>query len=293
VGVTAHVLVAFLSVPNAVTKYTVVIKKATDYIVGKIETISNLHSLALAAYVLQKTKHSSVVGILRRLEKAAIEKLGYKWWAHNIYYWDAATVSLEITSIILSTYADAGLHSEGFSILQWLIIENRSPGISYQSTETVLMIEALAKMASKLYVSDMDTDMDVKVRYGNDGEYNVKLNRENTFVLESYILPKGLKKIEFQFKGKGLAVVQVAYKYYVLVPEPTPRFNLDITVRDSLVDANLNLAICISFIVDDKASQSGPTTVEVSFPSGYTFNGNTLAKLRSFKNVYVTIPNSW
>jgi hypothetical protein len=293
VGVTALVLVAFLSVPNSATKYRVVIKKATDYIVGKIETISNLHSLALVAYVLQKIRHSSVVGILKRLDKAAIEKLGLKWWEHFTSSWDAATVSFEITSIILSTYADAGLHLEGFSIFQWLIKQRISQGDSISSTEeTILMIEALAKMASKLYVSDMDTDMDVKVRYGSDGEYNLKLDRKNTFVLQSIVLPKDSKKIEFQLKGKGLAVAQVAYKYYVPVPEPTPRFNLDITVRDSLVDINLNLAICISFIVDDKASQSGPVTVEVPFPSGYTFNRNTLAKLRSIKNVYVTIPNN-
>jgi CD109 antigen len=285
VGLTAHVLLAFLSVPSAATKYSNVIQKATDYIVKKSETIDHLYSLAIAAYTLQKMGHASAADILKRLDKRAIVKNGLKWWEYYPSPQFTHTVNIEITSIILSTYANAGLHTEALPILHWLTNQRNSRGGYTSTQDTILAIEALTKMASKLYVSD--TDVDVKIRFGTDGVYNVKLDRKNIFALQSYELPLDTKQIKIECKGNGLAVAQVAYMYYVLVPEPTPRFNLDITIRDSLAPAILTLTICTSFIVDDKASQSGMTIVEVAFPSGYTFNRETLAKLRATNNVLV------
>jgi CD109 antigen len=280
-------------VPNAATKYSDVIKKATDYIVQKSATIDHLYSLAFAAYTLQKVGHASAADILKRLDQRAITKDGLKWWEYypSTQYYYQSSVNIEITSIILSTYANTGLHTEALPILKWLIQQSNSRGGYTSTQDTILAIEALAKMASKLYVSD--TDIDVKFRFGTDGVYNLKLDSKNIFVLQSYELPLDTKQIKVECKGKGLIVAQVAYKYYVLVPEPTPRFNLDITIRDSLSPAILTLTICTSFIVDDKVSQSAMTIVEVAFPSGYTFNRDTVAKLITTTNVFVIIWNKF
>jgi CD109 antigen len=298
VALTAHVLLAFLSLPNAATKYSEPMKKATDYIVERLKSINHLYSLALAAYALQKAGHASASDVLKRLDKAAIEKDGLKCWEYypsndNQYYWWYYTnsVNIQITSIALMTYADAGLETGAFPILQWLIKQRNSRGGYYSTQDTILGIGALAKMASKLFVSNQD--IDVKVLYGTDEMYNVKVDRDNAIALQSYELPLDTKKITFKCKGRGFAVAQVAYKYHVIIPEPAPRFKLDITIRDSTTKTNLVVTICTSFIVDDMADKSSMAIVEVAFPSGYTFNRDTLDKLRITNDVSVIIQNIW
>jgi CD109 antigen len=273
VALTAHVLLAFLSVPNSATKYSDAIKKASDYIVERLKTVNHLYSLALGAYALQKAGHVSAADLLKRLDQLS-------WW----YY--PNSVNIEITSIALMTYVDAGIETSAFPILQWLIKQRNSRGGYYSTQDTILGIGALAKMASKVSTK---LDIDVKILYGIDGAYNVKLDSKNAIALQSCELPVDTKKIKFQCKGRGLAIAQVAYKYHVIVPEPAPRFKLDITIRDSSTASNLIVTICTSFIVDDKASQSSMAIVEVAFPSGYTFNRDTLEKLRITNDVSVII----
>jgi hypothetical protein len=252
-----------------------------------------LYAVALAAYALQKAGHASATDFRKKLDKIAIEKEGFKWWEYyppydNHYYWLGMThtINVEITAMALTIYMDTGLYTDAFLVLQWLI-KQRNNLYGYHFTD-YLTIEALTKMASKLYVSDQD--INVKVIYGINGEYNAKVDRNNEYAMQKYELPLGVNNIKFQCRGKGFAFAHVAYMYYVVVPEPSPSFNLDIAIRDSLSAANLKLTICTSFIVDDKASQSGLTIVEVAFPSGYTFNKDTLKTLKTTNDVSVNYP---
>jgi CD109 antigen len=297
VGLTAYVLLALMA-NNPANKYDVAIKKATDYIVERLTTVDHLYSLALSAYALQKQGHSSAAALLDKLNKKAKDNDGLKWWENNPstsanYWWSyTSTTNIEITAIALTTYAEAGMDTEAFPILQWLIKERNSRGGYYSTQDTILSIQALTRIASRLYVNQ--TDINVAITYEPEGLFNVKVNRANVIALQSFELSLNTKSINFDCQGRGFAVAQVAYKYYVLVPEPAPRFNLDVKIRDSLTAKKLNLTVCSSFIADEQTKSSNMAIVEVTFPSGYTFDRDTLDKLRSTSDVSVSsTDNFW
>jgi CD109 antigen len=291
VGLTAHVLMALMA-HNPANKNDDAFKKATDYIINRLKTVDHLYSLALSAYALQIQGHSSASEFLIKLNKRAIEKDGLKWWEQypnqnqNNWWYISLTKDIEVTSIALTTYAEVGLNAESMPILQWLIKKRNSRGGMFSTQDTLLSIQALAKIASNLYAKE--TSIDVAITYDPNGLFNVKVTRDNAIALQSYVLPADTKSIKLDCKGTGLVVGQVAYKYYVPVPEPAPRFNLDIKIRDSPTAKNLQVTICNTFIADKIASASGMAIVEVTFPSGYTFNRDSQNKLRSTNSVTVS-----
>jgi CD109 antigen len=288
VGLTAQALIAFLSVPNVATKYSAVITKATDYILKKVENINHLYSLALAAYALQKAGHASVTNILKRLDKLATVENGLKWWEQPSSMYVNIEIKIEITSVILSTYLNTGSYIEMLPVVKWLIKQRNAQDRYTSALYTIYSIDALAKMASRLYVTD--PDIDVNIRFGADGLYNVKVDRKNAIAVQNYELPLDTKHIKFQCKGIGFTIAQVAYKYYVLGPEPSPRYNIEISKLP--MDFGLHLRICLSFIRYSYGKEAGVTVVEVAFPSGYTVSIGTIEKLRTLNNIFVIDKNN-
>jgi CD109 antigen len=280
VGLTNHVLLALSAQPG--NRYSAAIKKATDFIVQRLEKVNTLPALSIAAYALHKIKHASASAILTRLNQRATEKDGLKWWENSSGN-NFNNLNVQITATALSAHAEAGLDLEAIPILQWLVKQRNSLGGFSSTQDTILSIQALAKFASRLYVKK--TDIDVAISYDLDGLYNVKVNRESD--LQNYELPRNTKSIKFDCKGTGFAVAQVSYKYYVLIPEPAPSFNLDIKLPESLTK-NLNLTICTSFVANASIKKSNMAIVEVAFPSGYTFDRDTLEKLRKTSDVSVS-----
>jgi CD109 antigen len=293
-SLTGHVLTAMLVQPNVVESRPEVIKAATDYIANQTASSGNMYGLAVCAYAMQKAGHPNAKVILDILDRQQSQGDGLNFWRYysrtssSNWYSYEDSINIEITALILSTYVESNRINDGFPVMNWLIRQRNSRGGYSGSQDTILSIQALALMAEKLYVKD--TNIDVEVTYGTDEKYNVNVNKNNVDIVQNYELPLNTEAIKFDIKGTGLAIAQVSYKYYVLVPEPEPRFNLKVTIRESSTIENLDLSICTSFIVDRWTKKSNMPMIEVGLPSGYVLDPASLAYLKTSSRASVSLP---
>jgi CD109 antigen len=292
-ALTAYVVIALVTVRFTPDTYKDQIDRATQYIADNAATSDDLYTLAIAAYALKLADHPSANIIFDRFDAKAMVKDGFKWWekpipsnfGKNQWYYYTNPIDIEITAYGLLTYLAMGKDTEAFPIVRWLIGQRNSLG-GFQSTQdTVLSIQGLAKFAEK--TSAIAQDIDIAVRWNDGGEYNLKVNTENPLPLSNYELGSETTFVQFDCKGKGLAIGQVSYTYNVLVPEPEPRFNLDINVDETSTKSFLNVTICTSFIPFENTNTSNMVVMEIPFPSGYTLNSERLQLLKNTNNVKV------
>jgi CD109 antigen len=287
VGTTAYALLALLSMPKFAEEYPGVVKLATEFIVERTVSGHDFYGMAISAYALQKAGHPFAKELLDRLDRQQKQDNGLHYWQYrerrdptNKGRWNSEeSINVELTAIILATYVESGRITDGFPVMNWLIKQRSSRGGYSGSQDTILGIQALALMAEKLYAKN--TNIDVEITYGTQDKYNLKIDESNMNVVQNYELPLNTETIQFDFKGNGLAVAQVAYKYYVLGPEPDPRFNLNVIINNSSTTDKLYLSICTSFIPDNITKTSNMPFLEIGLPSGYVFGSDHVNNLRN------------
>ncbi|XP_055684022.1 thioester-containing protein 1 allele R1-like isoform X2 [Lutzomyia longipalpis] len=295
IALTAYTLITFLENRNDVPRHQNTINKAMDYIVRNLEGLDDVYALALATYALHIAQHSSRSNALGLLEAKATTEAQQKWWhkpipeadKKNPYYFQPNSVNVELTSYALLTYLEAGIVEDSLPLVKWLIGQRNSEG-GFQSTQdTVVGITALAKFAEKVSGGsggDSDLSMDVTAEDGQKS--NIRVNRDNSLVLQSVKLAPTVRNVTVSAKGKGFAVVQLSYRYNLNVTGAWPRFTLDPQVNKNSNQDFLHLSVCTSFIPDGPAgNESNMAVMEVAFPSGFTADLDTLPSLQALEKV--------
>ncbi|XP_035781240.1 CD109 antigen-like isoform X7 [Anopheles albimanus] len=287
VALTAYTLIAFLENYNLVNKYKNTINKAIDYVYRNTESLDDTYALALAAYALQLADHSSKAVILAKLDAKASTDSDTKWWhkpipeadAKNPWYGRPNSVNVEMSAYGMLTFIEAGLDTDALPIMKWLIGQRNDKG-GFQSTQdTVVGLQALAKLAAK--ISSSNNDVTIAVNYATDMEKRMSVNTENGMILQKFELPSATRNIELKATGSGFAVVQLSYKYNMNVTGEWPRFVLDPQVNANTNPDHLHLSVCTSFVPSGGQNVSNMAVMEVSFPSGFTADSDTLPSLEN------------
>ena len=298
IGLTAYTLITFLENKQHADKYKDTIKKALDYIVKNIEELNDdIYALAIVSYALQLAGHEKKDELLAKLNSKAEETEGMKYWKKEVkdvkeeasfgrstwYYRRRSSVDVEMTSYAMLAFILAGYDQQTIPVMKWLVSQRNYRG-GFQSTQdTVVGLQALSKLASKIPFSNNQMRITV-----NPTGQSFDLNSQNSLILQKAELPSSSRTFDVTASGNGFAILQISYKYNLDNSGKHPRFNLKPTVDSTSNKEFLNLKVCTNFVPDSQNDKSNMAIMEVTLPSGFTFDNDHLTELMATKNVKVS-----
>lgn len=290
-ALTAYTLVTFLENKNEFPEFQNTISKALDNVVKNIESLEDNYAIAIVAYALQLAGHNAKDFVLTRLDSRATSDGDRKFWqkpipesdSKNPWYSRPNSVNVEMTAYALLAFVEAGQETAAFPILKWLIAQRNENG-GFQSTQdTVVGLQALAKIGARL--GSGTTSAALKVKYDDDKEANINVDGTNALILQSYLLPNSVKVVNITASGRGVALAQLTYRYNVNVTGEWPRFTLDPQVNKNSNPDHLSLTVCTTYVPIDASENSNMAVMEVEFPSGMTVDSDTLPSLENYQAV--------
>ncbi|XP_059473013.1 CD109 antigen-like isoform X2 [Neocloeon triangulifer] len=290
-ALTAYTLITFLQDKESAGLYRNVINKATDYIGRNLDgRLDDPYAIALSAYALQLAGHPLKETAFNLLESKAQNKDETKWWSKPVPENDKKNpwrqyrtdpIAVEMTSYALMTYLERGLVKDSLPILKWLISQRNSQGGFESTQDTVVALAALAQLAEQISVSSSGQRVEVTFEYeGKNSPKSLVVNSNSAMILQKEELPQTVRDLKIRAQGKGFAIVQVSYSYNVEVTAPWPLFHLDPQLTRDSTPEHLQLSVCSGFTGLGNIS-SNMAVMEVSLPSGYTADPDSLPSLRS------------
>ncbi|KAH8281352.1 hypothetical protein KR054_000019 [Drosophila jambulina] len=295
-ALTSFVLLAFFENDELIPKYQSAIEKAVRYVVEEVDKTEDQYSLAIAAVALQLAKHPQAEKVLAKLEGVARSENDRKWWSKapettgeesRIFHWKPRSNDVEITSYVLLALLEKDPAEKALPIIKWLISQRNSNGGFSSTQDTVIGLQALTKFAFK--TGSGSGTMDIEFVSSPDGgsKDTISVNPENSLVLQTHVLPKSTRKVDFTAKGSGSAMVQFSYRYNLAEKEKKPSFKVTPTVKDS-PNQLLVVDICAEYIPPeegDKDKDSNMAVMEIALPSGFVGDADSLGKIEAVDRV--------
>ncbi|XP_071630308.1 thioester-containing protein 1 allele S3-like isoform X2 [Temnothorax longispinosus] len=289
-ALTAYTLIAFLENEESLGKYRNTINKAVDYIVRNMEGLNDTYALSLCAYALHLAKHPYETSAFNFLESKAITKQDLKWWSKpipkdnkNPHYSLPRSVDVEMTSYALLLYLRRNLVADAIPVMKWLVKQRNTEGGFASTQDTVIGLQALAKLAEKL--SKDTSSVRIAFKYDKEGQNYININSGNSMILQKQILPSKTRSVNITASGRGFVLVQVSYQYNLNVTGAFPLFTLDPQVDKNSNANHLQLSICSGFVPTEEANESNMAVMEVSLPSGFTVDRDSLPSLEISSHV--------
>ncbi|KAG5667286.1 hypothetical protein PVAND_015272 [Polypedilum vanderplanki] len=276
IALTAYTLITFLENKDANEKYKTTIDKAMNYVIDNMNQLNDNYSLAIASYAMQLAKHDKSEIFLTKLQSQAETKDGVKFWSkeqpkdeeNDQFYsrWrqnQVNSVNVEMSAYALQALLEAGQESEAVPIMKWLVTQRNANG-GFQSTQdTVVGLQALSRLATRIYVPNSEISITVKSKSNNKAQAQMTLNAGNALVLQKQELPSNERHFEVEATGKGFSILQISYKYNIDDSGKFPRFTLKPKVEEASNKEFLQLSVCTSFVPDTQAEKSNMAVMEL------------------------------
>jgi len=284
IALTAYTLITFLENNRNVEMYQKVIDEALFYIEKNIEKLEDNYSLAITAYAMQLAQHKLKDSLMAKLKAKAETKDGFTFWHKSAQIEtkfgkkQSSSINVEMTAYALHAFIAAGLETEAIPIMKWLLSQRNENGGFHSTQDTCVGLHALSKMAAKIYAPN--SDIKILLSYQNDIQAEMNVNKEKAMTLQKVDLPKNAKHVDVSASGSGFSFLQVSYKYNVNAVDEPPRFKIQPELLPVASEENLHLVAAAEFIADKENEQSNMAVMEISLPSGFTFDNNCLAALK-------------
>ncbi|XP_012136997.1 thioester-containing protein 1 allele R1 isoform X2 [Megachile rotundata] len=289
-ALTAFTLIAFLENADSSGKYRNTINKGIDYIVRNINELDDVYALSICAYVLNLAKHPYENAVFNLLESKAMAKEDLKWWSKpipkndkNPWYSLPRPVDIEMTSYALITYVRRNLITDSVPVMKWLIRQRNAEGGFASTQDTVIGIQALAKLGEQL--ATRNNTISITFTYEGGGQSHMNINPDNSMILQKQVLPRKTRLVNVTATGTGFALIQVSFQYNLNVTGAWPLFTLDPQVDKNSNANHLQLSICSGFVPTKEANESNMVVMEVNLPSGFTVDRDSLPSLEVSQNV--------
>ncbi|XP_006620960.1 CD109 antigen-like isoform X1 [Apis dorsata] len=293
---TAFTLIAFLENGNTNGRYRNTINKGIDYIIRNINDLDDAYALSICTYALNLAKHPYENTAFNLLESKAMIKEDIKWWNKPIpvndknpwYYSLPRSIDVEMTSYSLLTYLERNLIADSIPIMKWLVKQRNAEGGFASTQDTVIGIQALAKLGEKLITKNNDiqnNNISVTFAYEGGGQSQMNINSDNSMILQKQMLSRKTRLVNITATGNGFVLVQVTYQYNLNVTGAWPLFTLDPQVDKNSNANHLQLSICSGFVPTKEANESNMVVMEVNLPSGFTVDKESLPSLEVSQNV--------
>ncbi|XP_023031290.1 CD109 antigen isoform X6 [Drosophila willistoni] len=293
-GLSSFVLLAFFENHELMDKYKQAIDKGVQYVAEEVDKTDNQYSLAIALVALQLAKHPKSEKVIAKIETMAKQEDGRKWWSKakedstsndRRSYWHPRSNDVEITSYILLGLLEKYPAEASLPIIKWLISQRNSNGGFSSTQDTVIGLQALTKFAYKTGSGSGTIDIDFTPSNGTQD--TIKVNPENSLVLQTHVLPKSTRKVDFTAKGKGSAMVQLSYRYNLAEKDKKPSFKVTPSVKDTL-KKKLLVEVCAEYIPledSDQKKDSNMVVIEIALPSGYVSDSDKFDQIKAVDRV--------
>ncbi|XP_017858383.1 PREDICTED: CD109 antigen isoform X2 [Drosophila arizonae] len=297
-GLTSFVLIAFFENKEFTDKseYQQAIHKGLQFVAQEVDKTDDQYSLSIAAVALQLAKHPQAKKVLDKLQGLAKLEDGRKWWSKSaekpttetsgFRTWRPSSNDVEITSYVLMALLEEAPAEDTLPIIKWLIAQRNSNGGFSSTQDTVIGLQALTKFAFKAGSGTGTIDIDF-VSSNGDNNGTINVNPENSLVLQSHILPKSTRKINFTAKGQGSAMVQLSYRYNLAEKDKKPSFKVTPTVKDTPMQ-QLTLEVCAEYVpleASDQKKDSNMAVMEIALPSGFISDSDSFGKIQEVDRV--------
>ncbi|XP_075150113.1 thioester-containing protein 4 isoform X2 [Haematobia irritans] len=292
VSLTSSVVLAFMENQTIAEQYANEIQKALSYIAKHEDASKSLHAQAIAAYTLNKAKHSAAPEKLSHLSSLAKTDGDRKWWSSTdrtvqprwwLYVYSS---DVEISSYILLTLLNQPNVNvdDVFPIIRWLVAQRNSYGGFSSTQDTVVGLQALIQFAKLADYQPAKMVVDIASKGGaKDKHESVTLNEENGILYHNFEMPDKTKSIDYTAKGTGTAMVQIAYQYNVLEKDAKPSFVITTTKHSSALKSLLMVEVCAEYQGEGDASNMA--VFEINTPSGYVVEEDSLAAINAMPHV--------
>lgn len=290
-ALTAFTLIAFLENADSSEKYRNTINKGIDYVVRNMNDLEDVYALSICTYALNLAKHPYESTAFNLLEAKATTKDDLKWWSKPIpendknpwYHSLPRSVDVEMTSYALLTYLRRNLVTDSLPVMKWLVKQRNAEGGFSSTQDTVIGIQALASLGEKL--ATKSNAVSITFMYEGGGQTQMNINPDNSMILQKQMLPRKVRLVNITATGNGFALVQVSFQYNLNVTGAWPLFTLDPQVDKNSNANHLQLSVCSGFVPTKEANQSNMVVMEVSLPSGFTVDRESLPSLEVSQNV--------
>lgn len=295
IALTSYTLITFLENKDFVqTSYNSTINKALAFVRENYSNITDNYSLAIASYALQlATKNNS----LSQLEMKAIKEAETMHWEREVFATHensfskaSSSLDIEMTAYALQAFIEAGRLADSVPIMKWLVSQRNENGGFISTQDTVVGLQALAKVAANMYSANTNVNISIKFNHNESLIFNV--NQSNALIVQKHELPSSARYFEITARGEGFSIFQISYQYNTDTrAEETYKFNIEPVVdatnliteerRTKGKRNTFRLKICVNYIPDESTEKSNMAIMEVNFPSGYIFNTEFLKVLKS------------
>lgn len=291
VAMTAYTVLAFLENENASSKYKHVIEKALNYLKTNIDSVKDNYSLAIITYAMQLTDDPIREAFLNKLNLRASKKDRMTFWdkeipkddSNNPWNFQPKSVNVEMSAYALQSYVKAGNIVDAIPIMRWLVTQQNGNGGFLSTQDTVVGLQALSAIATKIFSSDEDFTIEITPDFGKPTKLSV--NSGTALILHKTKLPADAREFTISTKGKGFGIFQISYQYNLDLNGEWPRFNLETNLDENSNKNFLHLISCTNYIADESSEVSNMAVMEVELPSGFTFDSDSMKDLKSTKNV--------
>ena len=296
IGLTAYALITFLENKTLAKKFDEVIKKAEKYIFENLETLDDNYSLAIVNYALQLAGSEQKDSLLTKLNTKSINKDGMKHWIKEVaekkkeedtpWYHKPSSVNVEMSAYALQAFLEADRDNEAVPIMKWLVTQRNANGGFASTQDTVVGLQALSKLAIKVNVAD--SDLQITVKPENSNPATIHVNSVNSLVLQKHELSPEARHFEVTATGKGFSILQISHRYNLDISGKSPRFILNPIVNSTSSKEFLHLSVGAKFVPDAQTKQSNMAVMEVTLPSGFTFDSDHMSELLATTKVKVS-----
>ncbi|KAI8125143.1 CD109 antigen [Lucilia cuprina] len=288
VGYTAFALLALLEDLDYSNKYKSEIEKGIKYLVDNIDKENDTYALAPTLLVLKKVQHPSADKLMEKLEKLSHYNNGRKWWIKSAKNRDN---DIEITAYILEAYVYSEPPGKILPIVKWLVGNRNNLGGFDSTLDTNVGLQALIRFAEK-YVAGGDGKMtinfkaqDAEGKETSKGSFSV--DKENSLILQTYVLPKSSRQVVFEADGKGSSLVQLSYRYNLATKDDKPSFNIKHEIQPTDYLNLLQMEVCADFNAGSESviKESNMAIMEIYLPSGFTADTDKFNEIHQIKHV--------
>lgn len=277
-SLTAFVLAALLEarvVKGVNAQISEAVSSATRFLESELPLMTDVYELAISTYVLTLAGSPRAREAMDKLQQLATSEGGMKFWTksdvptnsnHDPWEKDKGkALSVELSAYAMLALSAADNRKDGLMVLKWLTSQ-RNPQGGYSSTQdTIVALQALAKMASKVYSKDFNANIRITGPTESTVSENFTINAGNALVLQSRQLPSDLSEVIIAADGTGLSLVEVAVFYNIDKDNDTTSFNLKITLPEESIN-HFVVEACTSYL---KEGAAGMSVIEIGYPSGF------------------------
>ncbi|KAL1439864.1 hypothetical protein MTO96_009696 [Rhipicephalus appendiculatus] len=265
-ALTAYVMIALLE-NKAKQTHPDVIQAAEAYLLKELRTTNDPYVVSLVTYALHLSGHSAQDSAFQKLLSLSTREEDTIYWKdptlavnttdkQSDYFFKPSFKDVEMTAYALLTLTERGDIGNAIPVMRWLVSKQNENG-GYSSTQdTVIGIQALARVAAR--VVSQTIAIDASVKYGDGRSRILKINSGNALVLQRLELPSDLKYVEIEATGFGVAVLQVSWSFNLAVSSESPSFFLNPLLDKTSTENYLQLSVCTHYQGEGDATSTGP-----------------------------------